>query len=68
MKMIKKDQKSKKEINTENDLKKKKIKRENMEKTDTAICLKKKNKDQKNIKKIILRLKSLNIIMNKIVF
>ena len=68
MKMIKKDQKSKKEINTENDLKKKKIKRENMEKTDTAICLKKKNKDQKNIKKIILRLKSLNIIMNKTVF
>ena len=35
-----------------------------MEKTDTAICLKKRNKDQKNIKKIIVRLKSLNIIMN----
>ena len=32
-------------INTETYLKKKKIKRENMEKTDTIICLKKKNKD-----------------------
>ena len=32
-------------INTETYLKKKKIKRENMEKTDTTICLKKKNKD-----------------------
>ena len=30
---------------TETYLKKKKIKRENMEKTDIAICLKKKNKD-----------------------
>ena len=36
---------SKQEINTETYLKKKKIKRENMEKTDTAICLKKKNED-----------------------
>ena len=39
-----------------------------MEKADTAICLKKKNKGQKNIKNIIARLKNLNIIMNKIVF
>ena len=51
MKMIKRDKKSKQEINTETYLKKKKIKRENMEKTDIAICLKKRNKDQKNIKK-----------------
>ena len=34
-----------------------------MEKTDTAICLKKRNKDQKNIKKVIARLKSLNKIV-----
>ena len=45
MKMIKRDKKSKQEINTETYLKKKKIKRENMEKTDTIICLKKRNKD-----------------------
>ena len=44
MKMIKKDQESKHEINTETYLKKK-IKRENIEKPDIAICLKKKNKD-----------------------
>ena len=43
------------------------IKRENIDKTYTAICLKKRNKDLKNIKKIIVRPKSLNIIMNKIV-
>ena len=36
-----------------------------MEKTDTIICQKKKNKDKKNI---IARLKCLNITMNKIVF
>ena len=35
----------KQEINTETYLKKKKTKKENMEKTDTIICLKKKNKD-----------------------
>ena len=40
-----------------------KIKRENMEKTDTIICLKKKNKDYKNIRNIIVRLKSLNEIV-----
>ena len=45
MKMIKRDYGSKQEINTETQLKKKRIKRENMEKTDTAICLKKKSKD-----------------------
>ena len=39
------DKGGKQEINTETYLKKKKIKRENMEKTDTTICLKKKNKD-----------------------
>ena len=32
-------------INTETYLKKKKIKDENMEKIDTTICLKKRNKD-----------------------
>ena len=35
---------------------------------DIAICLKKGNKDEKNIKKVIARQKSLSIIMNKIVF
>ena len=35
---------------------------------DIAICLKKGNKDEKNIKKIIARQKSLSIIMNKVVF
>ena len=44
-----------------------KKKRENMEKTDIIICLKKRNKDYKNIKKITMRLKSLSIIINKIV-
>ena len=39
-----------------------------MEKTDTTICLKKKNKNSKNMKKIIARLKSLNTIMNKAAF
>ena len=38
-----------------------------MEKRDTAIYLTKKKKDLKNIKKFIAWLKSLNIIMNKIV-
>ena len=41
----KKDYESKQEINTETYLKKKKTKRENMEKTDIIICLKKRNKD-----------------------
>ena len=35
----------------------KKIKKENMGKVDIAICLKKRKKDQKNIKKIIARQK-----------
>ena len=39
-----------------------------MEKTDVSICLKKRKKGQKNIKKIIMRQKNLNITMNKIVF
>ena len=55
-------------INTETYLKKKKIKRENVEKTDATICLKKRNKDWRNIKKSIVRVKSLNVIINKIVF
>ena len=38
-----------------------------MEKTDT-ICLKKKKQRLKDYKKTIARLKSLNIIVNKIVF
>ena len=54
MKMIKRD---KQEISTETYLKKTKIKKEDMEKADTIICLKKRKKDQKNIKKIIVRLK-----------
>ena len=45
MKTIKKDYERKQETSTETYLKKKKIKRENMQKTDTATCLKKINKD-----------------------
>ena len=45
------------EINTETYLKKKKIKRQNMEKTDSAICLKKKKQRLKEYQKIIARLK-----------
>ena len=44
------------EINTEIYLKKKKIERESMEEIDIIICLKKKNKNSKNIKKIIVKL------------
>ena len=44
MKIIKKDQESKQKISAETYLKKTKTKRENMEKTDTAISLKKKKK------------------------
>ena len=43
--MIRKDQESKQEINTETYLRKKKMKNENMEETDIIICLKKRNKD-----------------------
>ena len=56
------------EINIETYRKKKKIKDENMEKTDAIICQKKKTKTKRTSKKIIARLKDLNIIMNKIVF
>ena len=35
-----------------------------MEKPDTIICPKKKNNSEKNIKKIIVRLKSLSLIIN----
>ena len=45
MKMIKKHEESKQEIKTEIYLKKKKIKRENMEEIDIIICLKKRNKN-----------------------
>ena len=54
------DKESKQEINTETYLKKKIIKRENMEKNMSE--------EKKNIKKIIERQKSLRIIMNKIFF
>ena len=43
MKMTKKDQKSKKKINKKIYLKKKKIKRGNMEEIDIIICLTKRN-------------------------
>ena len=45
MKVIKKDEDSKQEINIENYLKKIKTKRENMERIDTMICRKKRNKN-----------------------
>ena len=45
MKIIKKDEESKQKIDTEIHLKTIKIERENMEETDTVICLKKRNKD-----------------------
>ena len=45
-----------------------KTKKREYGKIDISICLEKRNKNRKNIKKIIARLKSLNIIMNKIVF
>ena len=49
---------------TEIYLKKIRINRENMEETNIVICLKDRNKDQKNIKKITVRLKTTNIIIN----
>ena len=59
MKIIKKVQESKQEINAEIYLKIK-IKRENMVETDIIICLKKKTnqKAKKNIKKITVRPKN----------
>ena len=68
MKMIKNDYDRKQEINTETCLKKTKTERENMGKTDTIICQKKNNRGSKNIQKIIVWSKRLNIIMNKTVF
>ena len=38
-----------------------------MEETDIIKCQKKK-KDEKNIKKIVVRLQSLNLVINKIAF
>ena len=49
--MIKEDFERKAEINTEIYLKKKKTKRENMERTDTIICLKKKKQELKKYQK-----------------
>ena len=51
MKIKKKDQYSKQKINAEIYLKKKKIKRENMEETDTIICLKKETRTKRISKK-----------------
>ena len=45
MKTIKKDSESLQKINTETYLKKIRIKKKNMEKTDIIICLKKRNKN-----------------------
>ena len=39
-----------------------------MEKIDISVCLKKRKKRLEDIKKIIARQKSLNIIINKMVF
>ena len=39
-----------------------------MGKTDIIICLRKRNKGEKNIKKIMARQKSLNTIINRIIF
>ena len=47
MKIKKKDQYSKQKINAEIYLKKLKIKRENMEETDTIICLKKETRTKR---------------------
>ena len=51
-----------------NFLKKKKIKKENIGRIDIAICLKKKKKIKRISKKIIARLKTINMIMNRITF
>ena len=39
-----------------------------MEETDILICLNKRNKNLKNIKTIIVRLRSLNLVINIIIF
>ena len=51
MKMIKRDEDNRQEINIETYLKNKKIKKENMEKIDISTCLKKRKKDKKIISK-----------------
>ena len=56
------------EINTEAYLKKKKNKKREYGKIDISICLKKRKKDYKNIKNIIVKQKNLNIMMDKIAF
>ena len=58
-KITKKDWENKQEINIENYLTKKKTQRERMEEIDIKICLKKINKDYKNIKKITVKKKNL---------
>ena len=82
MKIIKKDEGCKREINTETYLKKKnKKKKENIEKLDILICLKKRKKrlkeyqknyrEVKNSQYIIIKYKWLfnyDMIINKIVF
>ena len=55
-------------MNTEAYLKRKKIKRENTGRKGVITCLKKRNRDYKNIKKVITGQKALKITMNKIVF
>ena len=66
MKMIKKKIKRvTKRKNTEIYLTEIRMRKENMEETDTVICLKKRKEKKKNIKKLIVRLKSLNIKINK---
>ena len=57
MKMIKKHEESKQEIKTEIYLKKKKIKRDNMEEKDTKMSKEKKQK-LKEYQKITVRLKN----------
>ena len=39
-----------------------------MKEIDIIICLKERNKNQKNIKKVIMKLRSLNVVTNKIDF
>ena len=39
-----------------------------MKEIDIIICLKEINKNQKNIKKVIMKLRSLNVVTNKIDF
>ena len=36
-----------------------------MKEIDIIICLKERNKNQKNIKKVIMKLRSLNVVTNK---